>query len=117
MKFGVNNLGSIKKASIDVGDLTIICGKNNSGKSYLTYALYSFLHTVAMNLSLPISDKFFNLLVKEGFAVISAKDYWPEKINQEFQNTISHFISFMPKSLAMQRSNIKPDIAFEASIC
>lgn len=43
MKFGIKNLGPIKEANIELGDLTIICGKNNCGKTYLTYTLYAHL--------------------------------------------------------------------------
>ena len=60
MKFGIKNLGPIKAASIELGDLTIICGKNNTGKTYLTYALSNFLDTVSRNLSIPLEE----LLVK-----------------------------------------------------
>jgi len=43
MKVTVKNLGILKEAEFDVGDLTIICGANNTGKTYATYALYGFL--------------------------------------------------------------------------
>ena len=49
MKFGIKNLGPIKEANIELGDLTIICGKNNCGKTYLTYTLYAFLHEIKRN--------------------------------------------------------------------
>lgn len=37
------NIGPIKDASLDLGDLTIIAGQNNTGKTYLVYTLYGFL--------------------------------------------------------------------------
>jgi predicted ATP-dependent endonuclease of OLD family len=43
MIFEFKNLGSIKEAQIEMGNLTVICGKNNTGKTYLTYAVYGFL--------------------------------------------------------------------------
>ncbi|MEA1951032.1 MAG: AAA family ATPase, partial [Planctomycetota bacterium] len=43
MKIMLKNLGAIKQAEFELGDLTIICGKNNTGKTYVTYALYGFL--------------------------------------------------------------------------
>jgi predicted ATPase len=43
MKVKVKNLGVLKQAEFEVGDLTIICGHNNTGKTYATYALYGFL--------------------------------------------------------------------------
>ncbi len=35
MKIKVSNLGPIKQAEMELGDLTIICGENNTGKHIL----------------------------------------------------------------------------------
>ena len=43
MKFRFKNLGPIKEAALELGDLTVIAGRNNTGKPYLAYALYGFL--------------------------------------------------------------------------
>ena len=43
MKIKVKNLGVLKQAKFSLGDFTIICGENNTGKTYATYALYGFL--------------------------------------------------------------------------
>ena len=40
MKITINNLGPIKKGTIETGDLTIITGGNNTGKSHLAYAVW-----------------------------------------------------------------------------
>ena len=45
MKIHLKNLGILKQAEFSLGDLTIICGKNNTGKTYATYALYGFLNS------------------------------------------------------------------------
>lgn len=42
-KFQFRNLGPIKEAELELGELTIVAGRNNTGKTYLTYALYGFL--------------------------------------------------------------------------
>lgn len=41
--FKFKNIGPIKNAELELGDLTIISGHNNTGKSYLVYTLYGFL--------------------------------------------------------------------------
>ena len=41
--FRFKNLGPIEDAALRLGDLTIIAGRNNTGKTYLAYALYGFL--------------------------------------------------------------------------
>jgi predicted ATP-dependent endonuclease of OLD family len=43
MKIKVKNLGVLKQAEFELGDFTIICGENNTGKTYATYALFGFL--------------------------------------------------------------------------
>ena len=45
MKISLENLGVLKQAEFELGDLTIVCGNNNTGKTYATYALFGFLHT------------------------------------------------------------------------
>lgn len=45
MKATFKNLGALKHATLDVGDLTILTGKNNTGKTYATYAIYGFLRS------------------------------------------------------------------------
>ncbi|MBM3431110.1 MAG: ATP-binding protein [Bacteroidetes bacterium] len=43
MKITVQNLGVIEYAELELGDLTLICGSNNTGKTYVTYAIFGFL--------------------------------------------------------------------------
>ena len=44
MKIKVNNLGAIRTADIDLSKkLTIFCGPNNTGKTYLSYVIYALL--------------------------------------------------------------------------
>jgi hypothetical protein len=51
--FQIENLGIIEKAEVDLNkDLILLCGHNNTGKSYLAYGIYHFLtmngeHTLA----------------------------------------------------------------------
>lgn len=42
-KFKFRNIGPVKNAELELGDLTIIAGRNNTGKTYLAYTLYGFL--------------------------------------------------------------------------
>jgi predicted ATPase len=44
MIFKIENLGLIKHAKVDLDkDLILLCGHNNTGKSYLAYEIYKFL--------------------------------------------------------------------------
>jgi len=42
MKFEFTKFGYIDNGSIELGDLTLICGPNNVGKTYVSYAIYGF---------------------------------------------------------------------------
>ena len=43
MKFEFKKIGPVKKAELELGDFTLIAGRNNTGKTYLVYTLYGFL--------------------------------------------------------------------------
>lgn len=43
MKVSLKNVGMLDEANFEVGDLTIVCGENNTGKTYATYSLYGYL--------------------------------------------------------------------------
>ncbi|MDE2816568.1 MAG: AAA family ATPase [Chloroflexota bacterium] len=43
MKFRFKKIGPINEAELELGDLTLIAGHNNTGKTYLVYTLYGFL--------------------------------------------------------------------------
>ncbi len=45
VKFHFKNIGPVKEAELELGDLTIIAGRNNTGKTSLVYALYGLLQT------------------------------------------------------------------------
>ncbi|MDE0632747.1 MAG: AAA family ATPase [Caldilineaceae bacterium] len=44
-KFRFKNLGPIEEAELELGGLTIIAGRNNTGKTYMVYSLYGYLKT------------------------------------------------------------------------
>ncbi|MCY3901926.1 MAG: AAA family ATPase [Caldilineaceae bacterium] len=42
VKFRFEKFGPIDEAELELGNLTVIAGRNNTGKTYLVYALYGF---------------------------------------------------------------------------
>ncbi len=52
----LKNIGILKQAEFSLGDLTIICGENNTGKTYTAYALYGFLESWRKSIPITISD-------------------------------------------------------------
>lgn len=42
MKINIKGLGAIKEATIDLNkSLTVFCGHNNTGKTYVSYIIYA----------------------------------------------------------------------------
>ena len=83
MKIQIENLGSIKQAEFELGDFTIICGTNNTGKTYATYALFGFLHNWKKLLTIAIDDALINNLLNKGLINIDLMGYDYQLILQE----------------------------------
>ncbi len=75
MKIKVENLGVLKQAEFELGDLTIICGDNNSGKTYATYALFGFLKLWQRMLEVEITDQQIDDLLTDGIIRIDLTAY------------------------------------------
>ena len=56
MKFHFERIGPIDAADLELGDLTIVAGRNNTGKTYLVYTMYGFLRTWASAWHRPLAD-------------------------------------------------------------
>ena len=52
----LKNIGILKQAEFSLGDLTLICGENNTGKTYAACALYGFLESWRRFIRFPISN-------------------------------------------------------------
>lgn len=66
MKIYLKNIGPMRQAELELGNLTIICGNNNTGKTYATYALYGFLAFWRNAFSIDISERSIKELLSEG---------------------------------------------------
>lgn len=76
----IENLGPIKKAEINISPLTIICGSNNSGKTYISYAIYGLLKSWYPNLNLGDFSKYAAELIETGTTKIPTE---PTQAKQE----------------------------------
>jgi len=78
MKISIKNLGAIKQAEFTLGKLTIICGGNNTGKTYATHATFGFFDYVRSNSDFPVNKEIIDRLFNEGSASIALKPYIEE---------------------------------------
>lgn len=99
MKFTLEHFGAIRYAELELGDFTIICGENNSGKTYVTYAVYGFMYfwenvyqiEIDSNIIKKVKDAgFYNLqlsqIAKEAHHII-------DKACQEYTNQLASVFS------------------------
>jgi len=75
MKIEIKNLGALKQAEFSLGDLTILCGKNNTGKTYATYALFGFLSYWREAFSIRIHKEVVEQLLSQGTVRLNVKRY------------------------------------------
>lgn len=99
MKIKVKNLGALREAEFTLGDLTIICGGNNIGKTYATYALFGFLYTWQRILSIQINDDKIEDLLADGVIRIDIQEY-VKKSEQIIIKACERYTQELPKIFA-----------------
>ena len=92
MKIKVENLGFISSGEIDIKDLTIIFGKNNVGKTYLSYATYGMLSRLSSlsEGSTVISKTDLNKLRLDGSISIDTSKIASKEIIQKINRNSAH---------------------------
>ncbi|KPA19219.1 hypothetical protein MHK_000571, partial [Candidatus Magnetomorum sp. HK-1] len=75
MKIKFQKLGALLQGEFELGKLTIICGKNNTGKTYATYALFGFLLFFHETFSIKIPKKYVEELLSDGSTDLNIKEF------------------------------------------
>ena len=121
--FRFKDIGPVKEAELELGDLTIIAGRNNTGKTYIAYTLYGFLKTWK---NLPQASKFLTegkssdarfpdipsiaeQLVQEGHASFPLDESTLDKQRRETIQELSRTFSeeFLPSVFSSQNENFE----------
>lgn len=76
MKFTIENVGPIKKSEMEFGDLTILCGKNNTGKTYITYNTFNFFDAIKYFLRIHVDKKYPEMLLEKGKISIDLSSFF-----------------------------------------
>lgn len=129
MKILIKNLGAIKQAEFILGELTIICGGNNTGKTYATYALFGFLSSWRSAFSIKVPDGDVQRLMNEGSVDLDIQDYisnaqstlkkgcaaFTKQLPHIFASSQKHF-SESYFSIDLDSSDIQPTPTFERTM-
>lgn len=119
MKIRIKNLGVLKDAEFEPGDLTIICGENNTGKTYATYALYGFLATWRRligrsSLRAINDDRCVAGLMKKGTGKVNVEEY-KDKIDNILRNICRNYTKRLPQIFASSEDRFA-DSKFNISV-
>ncbi|MCX6583291.1 MAG: AAA family ATPase [Candidatus Aminicenantes bacterium] len=92
MKLRIDNLGYIQRADICTRPLTIVCGKNNTGKTYLSYTIYGLLSFMQQARPFQVDHDVLDNLSQKGAARIDLAKYTDQKqLMYVFQNISEQF--------------------------
>ncbi|WP_377477251.1 MAG: ATP-binding protein [Microcoleus anatoxicus] len=106
MKIKVKNLGALKQAEFTLGELTIICGGNNTGKTYATYALFGFLFTWRQILAIAINDDKIQQLLADGVIHLDIQKY-VEQAEQIVSKACQVYTQQLPQIFAAPAKRFK----------
>ena len=99
MRIKLENLGPLKMAEFETGDLTIICGKNNTGKTYAAYAFYGFVKLWRQFIQYDVSDGVVDDLKNNGTSTINLVEAKKE-INKQIQSACINYSDILYKIFA-----------------
>lgn len=76
MKFTIENVGPIQKSEMEFGKLTILCGKNNTGKTYITYNTFNFFDAIRYFIKIQVDKSKSASLLETGKVSIDLSNYY-----------------------------------------
>lgn len=111
MYFHFENLGLLDQADLELADLTLVCGENNTGKTYATYAVYGFLRSWRGILRYILEDEIDALLKDDDQNRIDLAAMFHGKVDDYLARLGKEYVSGLPRAFATD-SNV-----FEHTVC
>lgn len=112
--FSIKNLGSLNEAHVDIKPLTILCGKNNTGKTWLMYSIYGFLNNDNFSKISKIEDIVQNI-IDLGIYKFNVKE-WIEENFHSFKKDIDDLNKNRLKSIFNADESLFKDTIFSWDI-
>lgn len=101
--FKVENLGPIRSASFTSSHLNVLCGKNNSGKSFLIHAVYCVFQYLQNLVATDPKDAHVQQLVEKGSCEFSAEEYFAG-LNDQLDKVMPEIVKRLPGLMNKSRS-------------
>lgn len=96
MKIEIKKIGLIDRAELSLTDLTIICGENNTGKTYVTYAIYGFLQSWRNLLFSEMGESIAKELRASQNGCINLSTLFSGKVNEYLARIAKNYVSMLP---------------------
>ena len=114
MKIAIKNIGPVSSAELIIGNITIICGPNNSGKTYITHAIYGFFN-MFRRLTKIQTKKEIEELLTNGSTTLNINEL-AAKANSIMASTCVAYEKFLSTKSAPEKStkkNLKFSLLFD----
>ncbi|WP_288403101.1 AAA family ATPase [uncultured Acinetobacter sp.] len=114
--FSIKKLGNLDEGTIEVKPLTLLCGPNNTGKTWVMYTLYGFLNNRDIH-NLAGVDQIIADLKENGLCQFNLEEW----LNENFKSTLKSIektIKYKLPSIFSSDSNLFENAVFswEASL-
>lgn len=106
MTISVENLGILKRAEFELGELTLICGDNNTGKTYATYALFGFLANWRRFLTVDIPDSAITELLTDGVTRIDVTPH-ARQAKEILERGCNRYVQELPRVFASKSDRFR----------
>lgn len=108
LDFKFENLGPIDTANIQLNRLTLLCGPNNSGKTYLTNTIYAYLKHWTFSLGWKISNEAIAKLEQYGSCEIDLEEELFSNWDDRCKAGANRFVAqVLPVSLATSADRLE----------
>lgn len=114
MKLSFENLGAVECAEIELADLTVICGENNTGKTYVTYLIYCLLSTWRKFIDIDLKRDLFTLR-RDGVVTIDLQKKIADPWQTLCDEALSRFLETFPEMMA-SKSALFSDLSVKLNI-
>ncbi|MEE1132549.1 MAG: AAA family ATPase [Caryophanon sp.] len=101
----ITKLGPIDNGEIKLAPLTIFCGANNQGKTYMSYTIYGILKNLPILTKGFLTEEDLQHFVEHG-SISFSKDVFVKKIVETMMNNLRENKAKMLESLFKSESNV-----------
>jgi len=97
MKLNLKNIGALKNVVLEPRPLTIICGKNNTGKTYAMYSLWSLVE-LGFNVDFEQMESISEELNHKGEVNIDLLSFFDENLDLMINDINAILINTLPRT-------------------